>query len=203
MTSKRQLRADLERAQADSTALARAILRHVDEAEGLGHEAPSPISWPWQSLADRALASLELLRLANVNALQADNAELRAKLATAEDAAAEERVVIGVDYATPARSEAEIRRDTLEKVIEALELNEYRDGTFTIFGNLFTNGPERGSDRFWDDITTALRVRAEDAEAEADEAAEARIAAITRPERTTDEVYSAGETIIDSSGRDQ
>lgn len=227
MVSKKHLLAEMEALRDGLFGLINAVHQHVDAATKLGHEAdlPLPIHAPTSSMF--AQERLALLRLADLNALHAEMATLRANAEQADTAIAAEatgypaptaphrgsvffdgkRLHFGVDHVNDSfgqsKTPEQVRRETLEKVIEALEIDEYRDGAYTIFGNLFTNGPERGSDRFWSDITTALRVRAEDAEAEADEAAEARIAAITRPAPATDEVYSAGETIIDSSGRDQ
>ncbi|MEV5068889.1 hypothetical protein MRBLMI12_000445 [Microbacterium sp. LMI12-1-1.1] len=76
------------------------------------------------------------------------------------------------------------RRETLEKVIDALELKEYgaRRAYFTIEAILRDGDSRSGADRFWSDIETTLAERQSRKDAEARAAQERRIAALKKPE---------------------
>lgn len=202
MVSKKHLRAEVENLRSTLFELVNAVHRHIDAAEELGYEAKTPLPAVAPTSSAFAQDRLRLLRLADLNALHAETKYLRAKLEDAEAAASE---LAASDAAVATPTPEYVRRDTLAKVIEALELDQYRDRGYVFFVQALGLPPRRdGVDRFWDDLNIALRVRAEDAEAEADEAAEQRIAAITRPAPTLEgEWAGAGETIIDSSGRSE
>ncbi|KZE41370.1 hypothetical protein [Microbacterium sp. T32] len=200
MVSKKHLAAEVENLRSSLFELVNAVHKHIDAAEALGYEAKIPLPVAAPTSVPFARARLRLLRLADLNALHAELTVLRANAANAEAAASE----LSASDATVATPTPEyVRRDTLAKVIEALELDQYRDRGAWFMQALGLPPRRDGIDRFWDDLNIALRVRAEDAEAEADEAAEQRIAAITHPTPSPeDEWAGAGETIIDSSGRD-
>ena len=231
MVSKKHLVAEVENLRDALFELVNAVHQHIDTAEILGYEAKTPLPAPAPTSSSFAQDRLRLLRLADLNALHTELKYLRAKVNDFEAEATTDAKVdatptpnyygsvlfdgkhlhFGVDPVGVAFEESkaaeQIRQETLEKVIEALELDQYRGWQQGPFAHLFIaegGRPKPDANRFWDDINTALRVRAEDAEAEADEAAEQRIAAITRPQPSAeDEWATAGETIIDSSGRDE
>jgi hypothetical protein len=84
------------------------------------------------------------------------------------------------------------RRETLEKVIEALELKEYgyhKPGSYYFGGGYTGVSPREGHERLWDDINTALDLRAER------KSAETRAAAETRVKRLTKDAYAPGDRI--------
>lgn len=77
---------------------------------------------------------------------------------------------------------AETRRYTLQTVIDALELRDYRRSTDPL-SSLLDRRPDRTEpdpDRFWSDLQTALEVRAEKKTADARAATEAKVAGIAR-----------------------
>lgn len=117
------------------------------------------------------------------------------------------------------------RNEALATVIEALELDDYAPRA-KLLSKLAASGPQvallmmsgRSSfdpenptvadlstkplvDVFWSDLLTALRVRAEDQEAERDEAAAERIRAITHPapSTTASDFHLAGEKLEDAA----
>lgn len=76
---------------------------------------------------------------------------------------------------------AETRRETLEKVIEALELPGYSTGGI-LHGDGWYTKP--GHERFWDDIETALEVRAERKRQDDREDIEKKVAGLASPKST-------------------
>jgi len=104
------------------------------------------------------------------------------------------------------KSEQQIRRETLAKVIEALELDAYAPSDPVAFFSYESSTP--GVDRFWADIETTLADRADDAEMDRIEAARARIEGIRRPvtpstddfiQQAPSEFDLAGETLGDAA----
>ena len=72
---------------------------------------------------------------------------------------------------------AEVRREVLEKVIDALELSEYRKKP-SLEALFAAAGTKPGVDRFWADINTALEVRAEKKRADERQATEEKVAGL-------------------------
>jgi len=227
-TYKQRVLRDLELSRDNERRLASVIHELVNNAIDLGHDVVVPEPEQWTDAASFAEQRLRLVRLADVNALQRDNEELRAKLAAAEakpmnaptakvagpigqlfNPQAYPPTVVGAVKTAAGlnKTPEQIRRETLEKVIDALNLDAYRGYQQGPFAHLFIlegGRPKPDADRFWSDIVTTLRVRKEDAEAEADEAAAARIDSLLQ--RTLrDEWDAAGETILsgDENGIDE
>ncbi|MDF2994277.1 MAG: hypothetical protein K0S37_4791 [Microbacterium sp.] len=140
---------------------------------------------------------------------------VRVELTDAYNASLKAHEGVHADALEAAREQA--RHETLQTVLQALELEHYkRKNPMLTIGALqaalarmpYEAPRQYDTAAFWSDIETTLRVRAEDAEAERDEAAAARIEAITFRAVPTigfvDEVRdfdTAGETIIDSQDR--
>lgn len=80
------------------------------------------------------------------------------------------------------------RRETLATVIDALELKEYRQRYSTdahaasLLAGVWREIEAAPLDRFWNDLQTTLRVRAEKAQREADEKTAEKVAGLTKPE---------------------
>lgn len=98
-----------------------------------------------------------------------------------EIAASQRQLEKAVSKATEA-AEAGTRRETLEKVIKALELSEYgyhKPGAY--YYGFRTDGDQRpGHERLWADLTDALEVRAEKKAAEERQATEKKVAGLTK-----------------------
>lgn len=102
------------------------------------------------------------------------------------------------------QAEAETRRETLETVIQALELREYGyhgAGEYCYGG--YTGVDKRpGHERLWDDLQTALKVRAERKTQDEADATEKKVAGLTKKAEASryfvfshDESYAHAQTI--------